>query len=32
MVATAAKVTPKLFEMSDMVAVLESWEAAQTEK
>jgi hypothetical protein len=28
----AAKVTPKLWEMSDMIAALESWEAAQTEK
>jgi len=28
--AMAANVTPKLWEMSDMVSVLEAWEAAQT--
>jgi hypothetical protein len=28
--AMAANVTPKLWEMSDMVKVLEDWEAAQT--
>jgi hypothetical protein len=28
--AMAAKVTPKLWEMSDMVKVLEAWEAART--
>ncbi len=28
--AMAAKVTSKLWEMSDMVAVLEAWEAAKT--
>jgi len=27
----AAGVTPKLWEMSDMVAVLEAWEAANTD-